>query len=134
MRILIDCDVLLDVALRRGPHFEASSNVLDWAERNPGKAAIAWHTMANLFYLTNGKTTEFIEELSEFIEIPSTGTEALRYALSLGFKDFEDAMQVAAADAHAAQNIVTRNLKHYKKSPIKAHSPVEFLSHMGESI
>lgn len=126
MKILIDCDVLLDIALRREPHFEASSMVLDWAEHNPGKAAIAWHTVANLFYLTNGKTTKFIEELSEFIEIPATGVESLRDALSLEFKDFEDAMQVAAADLHAAQNIVTRNVKHYKKSPIKAVTPAEF--------
>ncbi len=127
MKILIDCDVLLDVALKREPHSAASGKVLDWAEQNPGKAAAAWHSVANLFYLVDGKTTEFIEELSEFVDIPPTGSEALRYALSLKFKDFEDAMQVAAADTFSAQCIVTRNLKHYKRSPIKALSPQDFM-------
>lgn len=41
--------------------------------------------------------------------------------------DFEDAMQVAAADAHPVQNIVTRNLKHNRNSPIKALTPADFL-------
>lgn len=128
MKILIDCDVLLDVGLGRQPHYEASAKLLDWAEQHPGKAAVAWHTIANLFYLMDGKTTEFIEELSQFVAIPATGGTALRYALSLGFKDFEDAMQVAAADAHWAQTIITRNLRHYRKSPIKALAPDEFLA------
>ena len=128
MKILIDCDVLLDVALGREPHYDASAQLLDWAEQHPGKAAVAWHTLATLFYLMDGKTTGFIEELTEFVDVPATGSDALRFALSLGFKDFEDAMQVAAADAHMAQNVVTRNLKHYRKSPIKALRPAEFLA------
>lgn len=131
MKILIDCDVLLDVALGREPHYEASARLLDWAEQHPGKAAVAWHTLANFFYLTDGKTREFIEELTAFIEVPATGSEALRYALGLDFKDFEDAMQVAAADVHLAQHLVTRNLRHYRKSPIKALSPAEFLALVG---
>ncbi len=35
----------------------------------------------------------------------------------------EDAMQVAAADAFGAQVIATRNVKDYRKSPIKAMTP-----------
>lgn len=128
MKILIDCDVLLDVGLGREPHYESSARLLDWAEQHPGKAAVAWHSIANLFYMMEGRTTEFIEELTEFVEVPATGSEALGYALSLDFQDFEDAMQVAAADVHLAQSIVTRNLRHYKKSPIKALSPTQFLA------
>jgi len=128
MKILIDCDVLLDVALRRKPFFETSGAVLDWAERNPGKACVAWHSIANLHYLCEGSTTEFIEDLSRFVDIPPTGSNALGFALSLEMKDFEDAMQVAAADLHEAQSIVTRNLKHYTESPIQALSPKRLLS------
>lgn len=127
MRILIDCDVLLDVALHREPHFAHSAALLDWSERHPGKACLAWHTVANLFYMTDGETTAFIQELIRFAEVPPTGTDAGAYALSLGFKDFEDALQVAAADQFQAQVIATRNLKHYKKSPIQALSPADLL-------
>jgi hypothetical protein len=127
VRILIDCDVLLDVALHREPHFAHSAALLDWAERHPGKACLACHTMANLFYMTDGKTTDFIQDIIQFAEVPPTGTDAVAYALSLGFKDFEDALQVAAADQFQAQAIATRNVRHYKKSPIQALSPVDLL-------
>jgi predicted nucleic acid-binding protein len=127
MKFLIDCDVLLDVALHREPHFASSAAVLDWAERNPGKACLAWHTVANLFYLIDGKTTRFIEDLVRFTEIPPTGTEAVKFALRLQFRDFEDALQVAAANQFHAQAIVTRNVKHYKKSPIQPIHPSDLL-------
>jgi len=48
MKLHLDCDVLLDVALNREAFFEASSVVLDWAQQNPGKVSLAWHTLANL--------------------------------------------------------------------------------------
>ena len=51
MRALLDTDLLLDVALRRAEFFTHSAAVLQWAETNPGRAAIAWHSLANLGYL-----------------------------------------------------------------------------------
>ena len=46
MRVSIDTDVLLDVALARDPHLAASRAVLEWVE-NGGEAAVAWHSLAN---------------------------------------------------------------------------------------
>lgn len=43
MRVLIDCDVLLDVALAREPFVHDSANILRWSAEG-GDAAIAWHT------------------------------------------------------------------------------------------
>lgn len=127
MRLFLDTDVILDVALERHPHFISSSAVLDWAESNMGSVAVSWHGMANINYLFK-KSEPFIKELLTFVEIPPTGTEHLEYALSLNFTDLEDAMQVSSAALFGAQIIVTRNLKHYKKSPISAKSPEEVIS------
>jgi len=52
MRILLDADVLLDVALKRQAFLAASQEVLRWAEGEPGQAAVAWHTLSNIAYLT----------------------------------------------------------------------------------
>ena len=41
--------------------------------------------------------------------------------------DFEDAMQVAAARACGARHIVTRNVRDYEWSPIRAVSQQEAL-------
>ena len=98
MKILIDCDVLLDVALKREPYFEHSSMLLDWGERHPGQAAVAWHTISNIFYLCKADAARFVSELIEFVEILGADTESMRFALEIGMKDVEDAMQVAVAD------------------------------------
>lgn len=123
MRLFIDTDILLDVLLRRKPHFEASAYILDWAEDHPGQAAVSWHGLANLHYMSKNGAETFIEELLEFTEVPRVGTEHMLQALSLKFSDLEDAMQVSSAMEFNAQNIVTRNVRDYKKSPIKACTP-----------
>ena len=92
MKVLIDCDVLLDVALQRDPYFEYSARVIDWAENNPSQAAVAWHTLSNLIYLCDSNVASFIGELLEFIDIPGTDTDSMRFALELSMKDLEDAM------------------------------------------
>lgn len=123
MKLLIDCDILLDIALKRDPYFEYSSRLLDWAEKHPGQSAVAWHTLSNLVYLCDRNAAAFIEDLLEFIDVPGTDADSMRFALELSMKDLEDAMQVAAAELFGAQIIATRNLKDYSKSPIKAMAP-----------
>ena len=118
MRLFIDTDVLLDVLLNREPHFKTSAAVLDWAETHPREAAVSWHGLANLHYLSGDGAREFIVELLGFAEVPETGTDSMRHALTLDFKDFEDAMQVAAALRFRSDRLVTRNLKDYRNSPI----------------
>ena len=127
MRLLIDTDVLLDFVLGREPHFQASSELFNWAVKHPGLCAVAWHSLANLHYLTKAGAEEFIRDLLEFVEIPATGTNEMNAALDLGFTDLEDAMQVSAALLFGAQGIVTRNIKHYRRSPIKVMAPDEVI-------
>ena len=42
-------------------------------------------------------------------------------------KDFEDALQVAAAEACGADVIATRNVRDYAKSPVRAATPKALL-------
>lgn len=45
MRVLLDTDILLDVALERAPHAADSAAVLRWVESG-GAAALAWRADA----------------------------------------------------------------------------------------
>jgi len=132
MRLLIDTDVLIDVALDRRPFANASSRLLDYAETHPGSAYMAWHSVANFYYMVaspKGKAAarQFIAELLEFVAIAPVTTADLTYALSLKMGDLEDAMQAAAAVASRADCIVTRNVSHYRNSPVKALAPADWL-------
>jgi predicted nucleic acid-binding protein len=73
-------------------------------------------------------TRDFIVELTRFVGVATTDTEAIRYAAELPMEDFEDAMQVAAARACGARHIVTRNVRDYERSPIRAVDPQEALT------
>ncbi len=59
--------------------------------------------------------------------ISLTTKKDIFYSLNLTLADFEDALQVAAAKACIAEKIVTRNIKHYKNSPIPVQTPTTFI-------
>lgn len=126
MRILLDTDVLLDVALARSGFVEASAAVLKWVEAG-GEAAIAWHSIANCSYLLKAGGRNFLEMLLELVEVAPVATHEAQRALSLPMADLEDAMQAAAALAWKADYIITRNLPDYRNSPVKAIAPTTFL-------
>lgn len=133
--MLLDTDVLIDLALDRHPHSGPAGALLDRIEHGPESAFIAWHTVSNFYYLVapsrgGAKARDFIVDLTRFVAVAVTGTEALRYAAALPMTDFEDAMQVAAAQACGARCIVTRNVRDYRRSPIRAISPQRALAEL----
>ena len=131
--ILLDTDVLIDVALDRQPHSDPASELLDRIEHGAEAAYIAWHSASTLYYVAapalGGVTArDFIVELTRFVAVATTDTDGIRYAAQLPMPDFEDALQVAAALACGARHIVTRNVRDYERSPIPAVDPREALS------
>jgi predicted nucleic acid-binding protein len=129
VKILLDCDVLLDQLLRREPFLANASRVFNACEAGKIHGAIAWHSLANAHYVAaDGKRAlKFFEDLLSFVEVAGGGTELALEAIRSGFSDFEDALQSVCAKQFEADFIVTRNVKDYKLSPIKAVSPSEFI-------
>lgn len=128
MKILIDTNVLLDVALQRPEFFADSAKVLDWAELNPKQAAIAWHSVSNIAYLVKQDARQFIADLLAFVEVAVGDTSTVRQALAMSTRDLEDALQTSAALAFGADLIVTRDTADYKKLPIAAVTPAKFVT------
>ena len=131
--MLIDTDVLIDVALDRKPHSDSACKLLDRLELRPRSAFIAWHTASNFYYLVAPKrgaadTRRFVSELLGYVGVAPVDTDSLRFATTLPLNDFEDAMQVAAARACNARHIVTRNIRDYRLSPIPAITPQQAVS------
>jgi predicted nucleic acid-binding protein len=129
VRILLDTDVLLDVALARDPFAADSADVLRWAESG-GAAAVAWHSVANCAYLLKGGGRPFLERLLRLVEVAPVATADARRALDLPLSEVEDAFQAAAALAWQADAIVTRTLVDHRRSPIPAVTPAQFLKRL----
>lgn len=131
VNVLIDTNIFLDVLLEREGLADESQAILDWCESQPGDVWIAWHTLANLYYIGSkivGKrqADEFVDEVLKAFEICPVDSLAARTARSLPMADFEDALQVAAAQKASVELIVTRNVRDYRKSPIPVMSPKAF--------
>jgi len=136
MILLLDTDVLVDLALDRSPYAQPAGDLLDALEMRPGSAFVAWHSLSNFYYLVAPKRGQkdakaFLLDLSGFAEIAPATTEGLRYAARLAMRDFEDALQVAAAAACGADVIATRNVRDYANSPIRAATPESLVQELG---
>ena len=134
--ICVFCVFFAHFAIDRKPHSDYSALILELAESLKLDAFIAWHTIANFYYLVSSasgdkKTRRFIRELLSFTNVVETSTSDATIALDYPLTNFEDALQVAAARKCSAQHIITRNIKHYKKSIIPAITPRQFLSMIG---
>ena len=130
MHLLLDINVLLDVAFQR-PGEPASSRLIGLCGREH-EAWLAWHSVATLAYLIDrqqsaAEAREFIRGLLGWADIAGTSRVDAVAALDWPMPDFEDALQAAAAVACGAQAIITRNTRDFKGSPVPAMTPEAFL-------
>ena len=113
MNIFFDTNILLDVALRREPHFAESQAILSDSIQNH-TCVLSWHSISNLAYIT---------EVTKVCTIAPVEHKDFTVALEHNGGDLEDAMQIASALAVQAETIVTRDPKGFTKSPIALTNP-----------
>lgn len=130
--ILIDLNIILDVFLER-KGFEASSDVVQLSENGSYNLYISAHIVSTLAYLLeNAKVprSQIIKHidwmLQVFAVVPVNGP-LLSLALKSNVHDFEDAIIEQAAHVSGSSLIITRNLKDFKTSTVKAVAPEQFL-------
>ncbi|MEI2581426.1 type II toxin-antitoxin system VapC family toxin [Scytonema sp. PRP1] len=114
MKVLLDTNVIVDVALERQPYFGDSETVLSIVEQGQLEGYISASTFSDLYYIIpkdKGRdlTLEFLREISTFCQIATVDRAAIRMALTANFKDFEDAIQYSTAVINQLDAIVTRN-------------------------
>ncbi len=128
--LLLDLNVVLDVLQRREPHFEASARVWAAVEEDRLRGFVAAHSVTTLFYLLTryldrNQAVAAIHDLVGVFSIASVDETVIRHALSYGWKDFEDAVQMAAAAGVEADFLITRNPKDFSTGPVAVLQPAE---------
>jgi predicted nucleic acid-binding protein len=132
MKVFLDTNIVLDILERRQPHFLQSRDVLQCCQDQSFPVFIAWHSLANAFYIYGKKVgtslaEEALREMLDVITVATVGHAEARRAFTLGFNDLEDGLQAVAAEACGADWIITRNAPDYTCSPIPAIVPADFL-------
>ena len=133
MKLLIDANILLDVLQKREPHFGASALIWKLCETSQAQGCVSGLSIANLVYvmrreLTAGQVRDVLEKLALIFDVVDLTAADIERAAQAMWSDFEDALQSTAADRIAADYIITRNVRDFKKSRVPAITPSEYIS------
>jgi predicted nucleic acid-binding protein len=133
VKILFDVNVVLDVLLDRDEWVAESASLLDLAERGKVNGYVAGHTITTVHYIVaraagRRRAATAVTDLLRILHVVPIAEPDFAQALVLGFKDFEDAVQAAAALEVGADYVATRNVSDFKSSPVRPRSPGELLA------
>ena len=132
-KVLIDLDVILDVLQRREPFYHTSACVLALAETGRVEAWVAAQSLTIIFDLfakhrSPAEARVRLNELLSVLPVAAVDQAVIEWALSLPYRDFEDAVQMVCAVRVGAEYLITRNVADYEGGPIPALVPAELLA------
>jgi predicted nucleic acid-binding protein len=133
VKLLLDINVVLDVMLNRQPWAAEAARLLAAVERGVAAGYVAGHTITTAHYVvakTHGQAAaaSAVSDLLRIVDVVAVDRTDFLHALSLGWKDFEDAVQAGSALKIGADFIVTRNEKDFAGAPIPPTRPGAVLS------
>ena len=134
--VFIDTNIIIDFIAERKPFDEAANKMFSLADNNDVLLVTSSLSFANAYYIIEKTKVNSKEELRNtftnlkmLIEIiPVTNSILDRSLADILFSDFEDAIQYYASLERNCDCIVTRNLKHFKKSKIPVFSSSDFFN------
>ena len=131
--VFIDTNILVDVFANRKPFVENSLKIYNLCIKRKIKLFTSSNTITTIHYIlkktiSEDKARVAIEHIVEYAEIIPVDITIIRKSLKSSHKDFEDAVQIVAAESISDMDcIVTRDLKDYKNAQIEVLTPDEFL-------
>jgi predicted nucleic acid-binding protein len=134
--ILVDLNVILDVLQNRQPFYEDSAGVIDVVVRGEATGWLAAHSLTTLFYIisrvrSREAAVQALTNLLKSFTVAAVDDSVIRKALAWGWTDFEDAVQMATADAEKIDYLITRNVNDFENGPVPVMQPAAFLTLLG---
>ena len=132
-KVFFDLNIILDVLQNREPFYEASAQLLAYAETGKIQGFIAPHSLTILFYLVSkdqsaAKARATITNLLQFLSVAKIDQSTIEQAMSLAYRDFEDAVQMIAAVQCKSDYFVTRNPKDFQPPMLTIIQPSELIA------
>ena len=133
LTVLVDLNIILDVLHNRQPFYDESARVVDSVARREVTGLLAAHSVTTLFYVLNRfrnreTATAAITGLLDAFSIATVDDVVIRKALSWGWPDFEDAVQMAAALSAGVDYLITRNPRDFQEGIVPIVNPGAFLA------
>ncbi len=136
MNVLIDTNVMLDAMLARSPFAEVAQKIFIMAAEEKINVHITASSITDIYYLLHKYLhdkdrckDEMYKIIKIFNILDVTGSDCEK-ALELPMEDFEDALLVTCAKRKKMECIITRNIKDFVNSPVRAVTPDDFLNNV----
>lgn len=132
-KILLDTNIILDIALERRDFFEKSKELMLTLNKLNIPSYVTATTVTDIYYILKKSkghqlTISFLKNLFDFINIAGVDKEVVIRALISELTDFEDAVQTECASQNDINIIITRNTADFKKSKLVIVTPSEFIN------
>ena len=132
MKIVVDTNIVLDTLACREPFFEQSQLVMQFIAEGKADGAITANAITDIYYilrkhLDKDSLKAALRGLMELLDIIAVTEDECLAALDLPVSDYEDALLSCCAGRWKADYIVTRNIKDFPHSTVKAITPADFL-------
>ncbi|MGZ3767740.1 MAG: type II toxin-antitoxin system VapC family toxin [Mucilaginibacter sp.] len=134
--VFADTNILVDLLADRRPYSKFAIELFDMAEKANVKLFTSSHSYATTHYILKKYMEEAVLRkvllsLLDYVEIIPVDLAIIRKGLLSKHKDFEDAIQILAANTvHKLDFIVTRNLKDFKEAGVMVLPPDELLNYL----
>ena len=134
--VFVDTNILIDLLADRPPFSKFAIEIFDQAERNKVKLFTSSHSYATTHYLLKKHMGEkelraVLLSLLDFISLIPIDLTIIKKSLLSKHKDFEDAIQIFAANSiDNLDFIVTRNLKDFKDAGVAVLPPDELINYL----
>jgi predicted nucleic acid-binding protein len=137
-RVLFDTNIILDIALKRRPHFDLSSRLFELIDQKRIVGHVTASTITDIYYISKKEkggeiAIRFISDLLEVTEVIGVDKDVIIRAINADMKDFEDAVQASAAMCNEIKIIITRNKTDFSRSGLEVFTPAEFLGFLSSS-
>ena len=138
MKVLIDTNVIVDVALEREPFYAESDRILTFVEEGQIQGYVSASTFSDLYYIIRrdkGRdwTLDFLRQLATFCQVATVDNSVISIALTCNFKDFEDAIQYSTAVINLIDAIVTRNPRDFPVTTPRIVTPNQLILELTDS-
>ena len=138
MKVLIDTNVIVDVALEREPFYAESDRILTFVEEGQIQGYVSASTFSDLYYIIRrdkGRdwTLDFLRQLATFCQVATVDNSVISIALTCNFKDFEDAIQYSTAVINLIDAIVTRNPGDFPVNTPRIVTPNQLIQELTDS-
>lgn len=129
--VLCDINVILDIFLKRDPHYAPAARLFTLIEEKKLVGYLSAQSFPTLFYLLSKelkreKTMRVLEKLRIVFRVAAVDEKVIDLSLASTFKDFEDAVQYYSALHVKADCLITRNKSDYGMDRLPIMTPEEF--------